>query len=85
MPLGRREEVLGRVELPVSLQREGEGVLEGLLLRLRHDVRVSMNCMGFTSLVLVVNIVNGFAKVPCNMYRVELNCHPQVNNMMNGS
>ena len=70
MPLGRCEEVLGRVELPLSLQREGEGVLEGVLLRLRLDVRVSMNHMGhmvFKSLVLVVNIVNGFAKVLCNM------------------
>ena len=58
MPLGRGEEVLGRVQLPVSLQREGEGVLEGVLLRLRHDLRVSMNNMGFTILVPLASTVN---------------------------
>ena len=58
VPLGRGEEVLGRVQLPVSLQREGEGVLEGVLLRLRDDLRVSMNYMGFTILVPLASTVN---------------------------
>ena len=41
VPIGRGEEVLGRVQLPLPLQREAEGVLERILLRFRHDMRVS--------------------------------------------
>ena len=71
MPLGRCEEVLGRVELPVSLQREGEGVLEGVLLRLCHDVRVSMSFMCFTSLVPLASTVNHSLQSPM-LYNVTL-------------
>ena len=49
VPLGRGEEVLGRVQLPLPLQREIEGVLKRILLRFRHDMRVSkvmLWCLG---------------------------------------
>ena len=46
VPLGRGEQVLGRVQLPLPLQGEIEGVLKRILLRFRHKLRVStwINC-----------------------------------------